>query len=90
MNLQNKIIEAKKYLGDGIKLIEGATVYVSSKNVIYLNILPKGIKQLLKLIVKKGIVYVYDENEKQIEPIKPSKDSSKLRNATDEKPSKDS
>ena len=94
MNLQDKVIKAKAHLGNGKKLIEGATSYVTDKGVIYPNELPKGKKQAYILTVKKGTIIIYDEKDKQIEPIKgeskPNKSSSKLRNSANEKSGKDS
>lgn len=89
MNLQNKIIEAKRLMG----LVEGSEAFISNKGRVKMKKdFSKSEKVIAELKVKKGVVYVYEEG-KQIEPKKEpateDKPVSKLRGASNEASNKD-
>lgn len=71
MNFLNELAQAKRQVN-----VEGYTLYVCDKGIVRTS-LAEGEKQEYRVTFKKGIQYVYDKNNKQIQPRKDSKPSKK-------------
>lgn len=82
MNYLNKLAEAKRLAN-----VHGAILYVTDKGRIRKQLLSNE-KQLYKVEYKKGVQYVFDEKNKQTQPARAErkstkKSASKLQDTTD-------